>query len=97
MKILETLGAQGEIRMFRIDTIPADAKPLAKENGQFIIGHSETGHHHVLEAERVKVFEAEKAPEGMRILYALRLLRIVGILQRFNVKGLLIFSPDLIL
>lgn len=71
MTIIETLGAQGEIRIYRIDTIPADAAPLAEEDGQHIIGHSETGHHHVLEAERVQVFEAPTAPEGMRVLYAL--------------------------
>lgn len=71
MKIIETLGAQGEIRIFRVDAMPKDVKPLARENGKLIIGHSESGHHHVLEAERVQVFEAEKAPEGMRILYAL--------------------------
>ncbi len=71
MKIIETLGAQGEIRMFRIDEIPADATPLKKEGGKYIIGHSETGHHHVLEAERVQVFEAPNAPQGMRILYAI--------------------------
>lgn len=71
MRILETLGAQGEIRAFRIDQIPAGVKPFAKENGHFIIGHSETGHHHVLVAERVQVFEATDAPQGMRILYAL--------------------------
>lgn len=71
MKILETLGAQGEIRIFRVDTIPADVKPLAKERGMWIIGKSETHHDHVLEAERVQVFEADKAPQGMRVLYAL--------------------------
>ena len=71
MKILETLGAQGEIRAYRIDKIPGDVKPLAMDNGQFVIGHSETGHHHVLEADRVEVFEANTAPEGMRVLYAL--------------------------
>ena len=71
MKIIQTLGAQGEIRTYRIDQIPGDVKPLAKERGRFIIGHSETGHHHVLEAERIQVFEADAAPEGMRVLYAL--------------------------
>lgn len=71
MKILETIGAQGEIRIYRIDKVPVKVKPLVRENGQLIIGHSETGHHHVLEAERVEVFEAEEAPEGMRVLYAL--------------------------
>jgi hypothetical protein len=71
MKIIETLGAQGEIRAFRIDRIPEDAVPVEPENGRYIIGHSETGHHHVLEAERVALFEAKNAPAGMRILYAL--------------------------
>lgn len=71
MKIIETLGAQGEIRMFRVDCIPSDAKPMKREHGQFIIGHSETGHHHVLVADRVDVFEAPSAPTGMRVLFAL--------------------------
>lgn len=71
MRIIETLGAQGEIRMFRVDEIPADAEPMAKENGHFIIGHSETGHHHVLLADRVQVFRAPNAPDGMTILYAI--------------------------
>lgn len=71
MRILEVLGAQGEIRAFRIDSVPAGVKPLKKEKGHYIIGHSETGHHHVLEAERVEVFEATDAPEGMRVLYAI--------------------------
>lgn len=71
MKILEPLGAQGEVRIYRIDEIPAKVARLARENGVYVIGHSETGHHHVLELERGQVFEAEEAPEGMRILYAL--------------------------
>lgn len=71
MRILETLGAQGEIRMFRVDAIPSTAKPMTRESGKFIIGHSETGHHHVLEAEHVHVFMDEAAPEGMRVLFAI--------------------------
>jgi hypothetical protein len=71
MRIIETLGAQGEIRMFRVDEVPSWATPMKKENGAYIIGHSETGHHHVLEAERVAVFADPKAPQGMTILYAI--------------------------
>lgn len=71
MRILETLGAQGEVRIFRVDAIPENVQPLARENGALIIGHSETGHHHVLVAERVKVMEQTDAPEGMRVLYAI--------------------------
>lgn len=82
MRILETLGAQGEIRMFRVDEIPARAKPMPKENGHYIIGHSETGHHHVLEAERVGVFADPEAPQGMTILYAV--LESAGSLQHLR-------------
>lgn len=73
MRILETLGAQGEIRMFRVDKVPADTSPVKKEAGEayYVIGHSESGHHHVLVAERVKVFQPANGPEGMRILYAI--------------------------
>jgi hypothetical protein len=63
--------AQGEVRYFRVAAMPDGLKPLARENGQFIIGHSETGHHHVLIVDSAAVFEAQDAPEGMRVLYAL--------------------------
>lgn len=71
MVIIETLGAQGEIRMYRIAAMPGKVTPMARENGHLIIGHSETGHHHVLVAERAEVYEADTAPDGMRVLYAL--------------------------
>lgn len=82
MRILEVLGAQGEIRMFRVDEIPARAVPMKKEYGHYIIGHSETGHHHVLEAERVGVFADPEAPQGMTILYAV--LESAGSLQHLR-------------
>jgi hypothetical protein len=71
MHIIGEQHAQGEVRYFRVAAIPAGLKPLAREDGQFIIGHSETGHHHVLIADSAAVFEAQDAPEGMRVLYAL--------------------------
>lgn len=82
MRILEVLGAQGEIRMFRVDEVPARATPMQKEGGRYIIGHSETGHHHVLEAERVGVFADPEAPQGMTVLYAV--LESAGSLQHLR-------------
>ena len=69
MRIIEALGAQGEIRIFRVDKIPAGAKTVEKEAGEahYIIGPSETGQHHVLVAG-VKVFQSDDAPDGMLIL-----------------------------
>lgn len=99
MKIIETLGAQGEIRMFRIDAVPADAVPVDTR----VIGHSETGHHHVLVAKRAKVYEARNAPEGMRVLYAI--LESPGTLEhqrpfdthaphRFDAGDVIMFRAD---
>lgn len=42
---------QGDCYLIPIKSVPIDAKPVAPENGNFIITHSETGHHHVI-AER---------------------------------------------
>lgn len=71
MRTFANNAAQGEISIRRIDALPDDVKSLAPENGKHIIGHSETGHHHVLVAERPQVFEARNPPAGMRILYAI--------------------------
>lgn len=68
----EMIGAQGEITIFRIAAMPAGLVPATEEDkiGRPIIGHSESGHHHVLD-RAVTVMEQPAPPEGMRILYAL--------------------------
>lgn len=77
MKSFKRIAAQGEITIIRIGDVPPksrkrDGKPLALEGGKLIIGHSETGHHHVLERTRgAAVTVMDKAPEGMRILHAI--------------------------
>lgn len=48
---------QGELMIMRIDEIPASAKKMQPEkNGLHIIGHSETGHHHVMESRAADRF-----------------------------------------
>lgn len=70
MKTFKTSAAQGEISIRRVSAVPSGVTPLKPENGKFIIGHSETGHHHVMALDRKQAFEATNAPVGMRILYA---------------------------
>lgn len=59
----ENQAAQGDMLLTRIDAIPADATPVAAENGFFVLAHSETGHNHVV-AERTgaKLYQDAKDP-----------------------------------
>ena len=41
---------QGDLMIRKITSIPKSAKQTAPENGHHIVAHSETGHHHVIEA-----------------------------------------------
>jgi hypothetical protein len=70
MKTFKKVAAQGEITIRKIAKMPDAVIQLALEHGKMIIGHSETGHHHVLERP-AKVMVAKTAPDGMRILYAI--------------------------
>jgi hypothetical protein len=53
--------AQGELTITRIKSLPKQAKlvtdPKKFANGAPIVGHSETGHHHVMRGEGVQFFE----------------------------------------
>lgn len=75
MKSFEKVAAQGEITIIRIGDVTkrnVTGKPLALDGGKLIIGHSETGHHHVLERSAgASVTVLDKAPEGMRVLHAI--------------------------
>jgi hypothetical protein len=72
MKTFDTHAAQGELSIRRISRseIPAGAKPVSPDGDVFVMGHSETGHHHVLDRAGATVLEHPSPPAGMRILYA---------------------------
>ena len=72
MKSFVKVAAQGEITIIRVNGKTPVGKPLAPEHGKLIIGHSETGHHHVLERTHgATVTVVDRAPDGMRILHAI--------------------------
>jgi hypothetical protein len=48
----EKIAAQGELTITRLDRAPKKIGDIVKpENGRLIVGHSETGHHHVVDAD----------------------------------------------
>jgi hypothetical protein len=65
-------AAQGEVNIRKIDAMPEGLSPVTIENGVFVIGHSESGNTHVIDADGVMVMERTKdVPPGMRILYGI--------------------------
>lgn len=52
----KTVCAQGDIYIRRAAKLPENAVECKPENGKHIVTHSETGHHHVMEATRVKMY-----------------------------------------
>jgi hypothetical protein len=69
------IAAQGEITILRIGDLPKDRKlpegytAMKPDGRHFVVGHSETGHHHVIEADGATVGVLDKPPQGMRVLY----------------------------
>jgi len=67
--MFEKIAAQGEIKLYRLpDDADCTGEALAPEGGSLVIGHSETGHHHVIDREAATAVVLKDAPAGMRIL-----------------------------
>jgi hypothetical protein len=71
MKKFDKIAAQGELTIRRIKSVPAGCTAMKADGARFIVGHSETGHHHVIDAEGASVMVLDRPPEGMHILYAI--------------------------
>ncbi|WP_394436748.1 hypothetical protein ACGGKE_07840 [Sphingobium naphthae] len=60
---------QGDVYLIPIMSIPAEASAIEPEKGQFIVTHSETGHHHVvMERPTVKMFSAMDTFRGFLLV-----------------------------
>ena len=46
---------QGDVCVRRIDRLPADLTKASPEGGRHIVGHSETGHHHVVDSRAAEM------------------------------------------
>ncbi len=58
----ELQAAQGDLLITRVNEIPADAKPAQVCVGVYVLAHSETGHHHVIDVSVAECFEAANDP-----------------------------------
>lgn len=63
MKEIKEQGAQGDVMFRRVGEIPQSAtESVPRENGKLIVTHSETGHHHAIDAPDVKMFREPRDP-----------------------------------
>lgn len=52
--------AQGDLNIFACDEIPEGLKECKPRDGSHILAHSETGHHHIVDGNTVRVFEQDE-------------------------------------
>lgn len=50
--------AQGDMLIIPISDLPLNLKGATPEGAHFILAHSETGHHHVIERAKAEVYES---------------------------------------
>jgi hypothetical protein len=62
-KTFERMAAQGDFVIIRINEIPDGVEAIAPRGNVHVIAHSETGHDHVMLADKVSCFKAKETKE----------------------------------
>jgi hypothetical protein len=55
MKTVKNMAAQGDVMFIRVNELPKNLDLAKAENGKFIVAHSETGHHHVIDSKNAQM------------------------------------------
>lgn len=61
MKNVKKCAFQGDVMIRRVSSIPAEFKESPR-SGPIVVSHSETGHHHSIFDDGVRVFESQVDP-----------------------------------
>lgn len=56
MKTFNQVCAQGDVMFTKVDSLPEGVVEQSPENGKLIVTHSETGHHHVMDPVKTKMY-----------------------------------------
>lgn len=63
MNKFTNICAQGDVLIRRVDSIPSAAVAVLPVDGQIIVTHSETGHHHVMTLDKPRAKTSAPAVE----------------------------------
>lgn len=58
MKTIDKMGAQGDVLFRRVAKVPPEFK-AQETKGRIVVAHSETGHHHDVDATGVRLYTGE--------------------------------------
>jgi len=91
MRTFKNICAQGDVYIRRIDSLPQNAVEVAPENGHLIVAHSETGHNHVMEASKAKMYTL---PDSiMDCLLVVEESTVLEHLRSFDTHEPILFEP----
>jgi hypothetical protein len=92
MKTFNNFAAQGDVYFRRISILPENMKKIEPENGKYIITHSETGHHHVMNADTIEMYEL---PDSLKALLVVNSDTELEHLRSHDTHESIMFSPGI--
>ena len=95
MKTFKNCAAQGDLLIRRIDKLPDNLTRIKADNGNYIVAHSETGHHHVIaERPNVQLFEGGEMVSYLQIVEATDETEVlIEHLRSFDTHEPIVISP----
>lgn len=91
MRTFTNVCAQGDIYITRIAALPANSQRVEPESGKCIVTHSETGHHHVMDADTVTMY---RLPDSiMGCLLVVEQPTALEHLREFDTHEPILFEP----
>ena len=59
MNAFVNLARQGDVTIRRVDEFPERLRDVTPDNGELIVAHSETGHHHMINSKTARLLQGE--------------------------------------
>ena len=86
-------AAQGDVYFERVDTLPDGLVLAETDNGHYVVAHSETSHHHVIDSRNAQLF-IDKTNEFIAYLKVISPAELKH-LRAYDTHETLAFSPGI--
>ncbi len=89
VKFVPPYCAQGDLNIFSCKDIPKNLIEQKKEGGQYILAHSETGHHHVIDGNVARVVNKNEFISYMEVKEEAKIFH----LRKFDTHKTIVLPP----